>query len=161
MYTRIQLIIPRGQSSTEPRSSVFIIQLPICGMHTFIPLLFGSCNRSFLPNLLCSPRPRHTQEQKFNHVNLMCDYDALQTFAGWPHTSAESLLTQLVLLVLKCKVPNLGPHGKARTQKSYLQRLSFVQIQPAVCMFIKQRMFLKYKAGPSFSQQRLYSLKVT
>lgn len=75
-----------------------------------------SCNKYFLPNVLCSPRPKHTQEQKFHHVNLMCDYEALQTFAGWLHTSAGSLLTQLVLLVLKCKVPNLGPHVKARTQ---------------------------------------------
>lgn len=37
--------------------------------------------------------------------------------------------------------------------------LSFVQIQLAVYMLIIQRMSLKYKAGSTFSQQRLDSLK--
>lgn len=126
-------------------------------MHTSIPLLFGSCNKYFLSNILCSPRPENTQEQKFNPETMLLQGRLLADFTPQP----KPLLTQLGLLVLKCQVPNPGPHVKARTQSQPHLHPGFplFKFKLAVYMFILQRMSRKYKAGSSFSQQRLDSLK--
>lgn len=37
-------------------------------IHSFT---LGSCNKYFLSNILCSLRPKNTQEQKFHHVTVL------------------------------------------------------------------------------------------